>query len=111
MQVFDWLNKYIKYIFVFDGLNDRSRFLWAIGKDFLSCKEIMEHLVKKSIFDLPDESIELIMEYLSFKDLFNLTKERNRLAECAKRVSKKKPFSKYNRSVILQQQFYVFKWF
>ena len=62
--------------------------------------ESMEHLDKKSLLDLPDEAIELIMDYLSFKDLSNLGLVRNRLGNCAKRVAKKKPFSKYYRNNI-----------
>ena len=54
----------------------------------------MDHLVKKSILDLPDEVIEIMMAFLSFVDLSNLRKVGNKLADCAKRVSKKKPFSK-----------------
>ena len=54
----------------------------------------MDHLVKKSILDLPDEVIEEIMAFLSFADLSNLRKAGKKLADCAKRVSKKKPFSK-----------------
>ena len=56
----------------------------------------MDHLVKKSILDLPDEVIEIIMIFLSFDDLFNLSKIRKKLADCAKHVSKKKPFGKYD---------------
>ena len=44
---------------------------------------------------LPDEVIEKIMTYLSFPDLFNLSKEGIRLEGCAMRVLKKKKFSKY----------------
>ena len=55
----------------------------------------MEHLVKKSLLDLPDQAIEIILDYLSFDDLINLGKVQRRLATCVKRVSKKKPFSKY----------------
>ena len=50
--------------------------------------------VQKTLPDLPDELIEEIMAYLSFNDLFNLSKINSRLNECSKRVSKKKPFSK-----------------
>ena len=81
---------------IFDEFYDSKWRLWANGTDLYDSKEIMEYLVEKSILDLPDESIEHILEYLSFKDLLNLNKERNRLADCAKRVSKRKPFSKYN---------------
>ena len=56
----------------------------------------MDRLVKKSILDLPDEVIEIIMAFFSFDDLFNLSKVGKKLADCAKRVSKKKPFGKYN---------------
>ena len=54
----------------------------------------MDRLVKKSILDLPDEVIEIIMAFLSFTDLVNLGITRKKLADCAKRVSKKKPFGK-----------------
>ena len=50
--------------------------------------------VQKTFSDLPDEVIEEIMAYLSFEDLFNLSKIDSRLKECSKRVSKKKSFSK-----------------
>ena len=63
--------------------------------------ENMEHLDKKSLLDLPDEAIELIMDYLSFKDLSNLGIIRDRLGNCAKRVAKKKTFSKYYRIMYL----------
>ena len=43
---------------------------------------------------LPDEVIEEIMAYLSFSDLFNLSKEGLRLEGCAMRVLKKKKFGK-----------------
>ena len=56
----------------------------------------MGSLVKKSILDLPDEVIDIIMVFLSFADLFNLSKIRKKLADCAKRASKKKPFGKYD---------------
>ena len=54
----------------------------------------MDRLVKRSMADLPEEVIEIMMAFLSFTDLFNLSKEEGKLAECAKRVSKKKPFGK-----------------
>ena len=54
----------------------------------------MAHLKQVSIPDLPDEVIEHIMIFLSFSDLFKLTKAGTRLENCAKRVSKKKPFRK-----------------
>ena len=60
----------------------------------------MEQLVKKSLLDLPDEAIDLIMDYLSFKDLSNLGIVQSRLGNCAKRLAKKKPFSKYYRNNI-----------
>ena len=55
----------------------------------------MASLKQISFHDLPDEVIEYIMTFLSFTDLFNLGKESRRLRDCAKRVSKKKPFCKY----------------
>ena len=55
----------------------------------------MECLIQKSIFELPDEIIEEIMTFLSFSDLFNLGKQGTRMEDCAKRVLKYKPFSKY----------------
>ena len=54
----------------------------------------MAGLKQVSILDLPDEVIEHIMTFLSFADLFELTKAETRLENCAKRVSKKKPFRK-----------------
>ena len=57
-------------------------------------KELLEH---KPILDLeliPDEVLEEIMTYLSFSDLFNLSKEGVRMEDCAMRVLKKKTFSK-----------------
>ena len=51
-----------------------------------------------SLQDLPVEIIEEIIGYLSFIDLGKLSKLENRLKECVERVSKKKPFSKYNIS-------------
>ena len=55
----------------------------------------MAHLEQKSLLDLPDEVIEEIMNFLLFSELFNLSKVDKRLKDCEKRVSKKKPFSKY----------------
>ena len=84
-------------------LNYKSEFALKFNKNILrghldqtlfSFKHVMDRLVKKSITDLPDEVIEIIMAFLSFTDLFNLSKEGKKLAECAKRVSKKKPFGK-----------------
>ena len=56
----------------------------------------MECLVEKTILDLPDETLEHIMTFLSFSDLFKLSKEGHRLECCAKRILKEKPFCKYN---------------
>ena len=50
---------------------------------------------QKSLHDLPNEVIEEVMAYLSFDDLFSLSKIDIRLKECSWRVSKKKPFSKF----------------
>ena len=52
-------------------------------------------LEKQSFLDLPEEVIEEIMSFLSFSDLFNLSKVEKRIENCAKRVMKNKPFSKY----------------
>ena len=50
---------------------------------------------KKCLLDLPDEMIEGIASFLSYDDLSNLYQLGNRrLYECAKRLSKKKPFRK-----------------
>ena len=54
----------------------------------------MECLEEKTILDLPDETLEYIMTFLSFADLFKLTKEGDRLEHCAKRILKKKSFCK-----------------
>ena len=54
----------------------------------------MASLKEASILDLPDEIIEHIMIFLSFADLFKLSKEGKRLEDCVKRVSKKKPVRK-----------------
>ena len=64
-------------------------------------KENMECLAQKTILDLPDENLEHIMAFLSFADLSILSKCGNRLGCCAKRVLKKKPFSKYNMNAII----------
>ena len=53
-------------------------------------------LKQKSILDLPDEVIEMMISFLSFCDLYKLRKQGKRLADCTERVLKKKPFSKYN---------------
>ena len=55
----------------------------------------MSSLEEISILDFPDEIIEMMMTFLSFNDLFNLSKIGKRFEDCAKRVMKKKPFSKY----------------
>ena len=60
----------------------------------------MACLEKKSILDMPDLVIEMILSFLSFCDLFNISKGGKRLEDCAKRVMKKKPFSKYNQMII-----------
>ena len=52
-------------------------------------------LKHNSIPDLPNEVIEEILASLSYTDLKRLSREGNRLEECAKRVLKKKPFRKY----------------
>ena len=61
---------------------------------FIVSKLSMACIKQKSIFDLPDEVIEKIFSFLSFNDLFKLSKEGKRLEGCVKRVSKRKPFSK-----------------
>ena len=62
-------------------------------------------LEKPSILDLPEEVMEEIMSFLSFSDLFNLSLVEARLKNCAKRVMKNKPFSKYIiKSMILSFQ-------
>ena len=55
----------------------------------------MSSLEEMSILDFPDEIIEVMMTFLRFSDLYNLVKVEKRLKDCAKRVMKKKPFSKY----------------
>ena len=55
----------------------------------------MEYLEHQSILHFPDEVIEEFMIFLSFSDLCYLSKVEKRLQDCAKRVLKKKPFSKY----------------
>ena len=55
----------------------------------------MSSLEKMSILDFPDEIIEVMMTFLRFSDLYNLVKVEKRLKDCANRVMKKKPFSKY----------------
>ena len=55
----------------------------------------MSSLEKISILDFPDEVIEVMMTFLRFSDLFNLSKIGKRFEDCAKREMKKKPFSKY----------------
>ena len=54
----------------------------------------MSSLEKISILDFPDEVIEVMMTFLRFSDLFNLSKVGKRFEGGAKRVMKKKPFSK-----------------
>ena len=65
----------------------------------------IECLEKQSILVLPDEVIEEIMTFLLFSDLFNLSKVKKRLKNCAKRVMENKPFSKY----IIKSKFYISK--
>ena len=65
-------------------------------------------LEKQSILDLPEEVIEEIMSFLSFSDLFNLSKVEKRIENCTKRVMKNKPFSKYFvQSIIIPDQSFV----
>ena len=61
----------------------------------------MEPLEKDLVLNLPDEVIEYIMSFLSFADLWKLSKGRKRLEDCARRASKMKPFRKYNTHVAL----------
>ena len=62
----------------------------------------MACLIQKSIYDLPDEIIEKIMNFLQYKDLSNLRNTGKRLRACAKRLIEKKTFSKYSiRAIIL----------
>ena len=61
----------------------------------------MACLEHQSILHLPDEILEEIMIFLSFSDLFNLSKVDKRLQDCAERVLKKKPCSKYIKQSIL----------
>ena len=58
-------------------------------------KQLLKQNPILSIELLPDEVIVEIMTYLSVSDLFNLSKEGERLEGCAKRVLKKKRFSKF----------------
>lgn len=65
-------------------------------------------LEKQCILVLPDEVIEKIMKFLLFSDLLNLSKVEKRLENCAKRVMRNKPFSKYIiKSIILLYQNFV----
>ena len=61
----------------------------------------MDPLVNDSLLALPDEVIEYIMSFLSFADLSKLSEAGKRLEDCAKRVSKMKPFRKYNTQIPL----------
>ena len=54
----------------------------------------MDPLINDSLLALPDEVIEYIMSFLSFADLSKLSEGGKRLEDCAKRVSKMKPFRK-----------------
>ena len=66
-------------------------------------------LEKQTILDLPEEVIEEIMSFLSISDLSILSKVEKRLENCAKRVIKNKPFSKYTiNSMILSYPIFVF---
>ena len=58
-------------------------------------KQLLKQKPILSIELLPDEVIEEIMTYLSHSDLFNLSKEGERLESCAKRVLKQKRLSKF----------------
>ena len=67
-------------------------------------REAREELLEEESLDqnlivglnlLPDLVIEMIMAYLSFSDLFKLSKEGEGLKGCAMRMMKKKKFSKY----------------
>ena len=61
----------------------------------------MDSLVKDSLLNLPDEVIEYIMSFLSFADLWKLSEAGKRLEDCVRRVSKTKPFRKYNTQIPL----------
>ena len=61
----------------------------------------MERLAQKTLLDLPDETIEHILAFLSFADLSTLSKDGYRLGSCAKRALKIKPFCKYNIELII----------
>ena len=61
----------------------------------------MNPLEKNLVLNLPDEVIEYIMSFLSFADLWKLSKGKKRLVDCARRVSKMKPFRKYITHVAL----------
>ena len=54
----------------------------------------MDRLIGKSILDLPDEVVELTMDFLSYIDLMNLSKAGSKFAICAKRVLKRNSCSK-----------------
>ena len=58
-------------------------------------KRKMDPLENDSLLVLPDEVIECIMSFLSLADLSKLSEIGKRLEDCAKRVSKMKPFRKY----------------
>ena len=61
----------------------------------------MACLKQKSLLDLPNEIIEEMMTFLSFRDLYELRKLGKRLADCTERVLKNKPFSKYIQKIIM----------
>ena len=75
-----------------------------VSKEECQNEKLPEDVIGKELLDqtpildlelLPDEVLEEIITYLSFSDLFNLSKEGVRLEGCAMRVLKKKAFSKY----------------
>ena len=70
------------------------------GRDTIIAKNNMASLKQNSILDLPDEVIEKMMSFLSFRDLYKLEKLGKRLADCTERVLKKKPISKLNQTII-----------
>ena len=68
--------------------------LWAFRLDVILFQKLMDRLIDKSILDLPDEVIELVMDFLSLTDIMNLSTAGSKFADCAKRVLKRKTFSK-----------------
>ena len=61
----------------------------------------MACLEQKSILDLPDEAIEVIMNFLSYKDLFSLSKDMGRLKDCVTRVLKRREFRKFIIQIVI----------